>query len=121
MPSRRTAQLALIGTGAGLFSGLFGVGGGTVVVPLLVLWLGYGEREATGTSLMAIVVIAAAAVGVQAGYGNVHVDDGLLIGVPAVGGVLAGTWLQQRVPVRAVSLLFAALLLAVAIALLVDA
>ena len=43
----------------GLFSGLFGVGGGTVIVPLLVLWLGYEEREATGTSLAAIVLIAA--------------------------------------------------------------
>ena len=42
---------------AGLFSGLFGVGGGIVIVPLLVLWLGYDERRATGTSLAAIVVI----------------------------------------------------------------
>jgi len=44
---RRTLQLAVIGTAAGVFSGLFGVGGGIVIVPLLVLWLGYGEREAT--------------------------------------------------------------------------
>jgi len=110
----RTLRLAVIGTAAGVFSGLFGVGGGTVMVPLLVLWLGYGEREATGTSLAAIIVIAAAAAGVQGAYGNVHVDDGLLVGVPAIGGVLAGTWLQQRVPARAVSLLFAVLLTVVA-------
>ena len=51
---RRTLQLAAIGTAAGVFRGLFGVGGGTVIVPLLVLWLGYGERLATGTSLAAI-------------------------------------------------------------------
>ncbi len=75
-----------IGTLAGLFSGLFGVGGGTVIVPLLVLWLGYDERAATGTSLAAIVFIAAFAAAVQAAYGNVHVLDGLLIGMPAVGG-----------------------------------
>ena len=53
------------------------------------------------------MLIAAAAVATQGGYGNVHVDEALLVGLPAVGGVLAGTWLQQRVPARAVSLLFA--------------
>ena len=115
MSQRRTLALAAIGTAAGLFSGLFGVGGGTVIVPLLILWLAYGEREATGTSLAAIVLIAAVAAAVQGAYGNVHVDDALLIGIPAVAGVLGGTWLQQRVPPRAVSLLFAALLVATAI------
>ena len=115
----RTVRLAAIGTAAGVFSGLFGVGGGTVIVPLLILWLGYGEREATGTSLAAIAVIAAAAMLAQGAYGNVHVGDGLLVGVPAVGGVLAGTWLQQRVPPRTVSLLFAALLAATSVGLLV--
>lgn len=118
--AQRTLRLAAIGTGAGLFSGLFGVGGGTVIVPLLVLWLGYGTREATGTSLGAIVLIAAAAMLTQGAYGNLHVDDGLLVGVPAVGGVLAGTALQQRVDPRAVSLLFAALMVVVAITLLVP-
>jgi hypothetical protein len=117
---RRTLLLAVIGTGAGLFSGLFGVGGGAVIVPLLILWVGYGEREATGTSLAAIVVVAAVAVAVQAAYGNVHVADALLVGLPAVGGVLAGTWLQQRVPARAVSLLFAAVLVATGVNLLVG-
>ena len=86
MTRERALKLAAIGTAAGLFSGLFGVGGGTVIVPLLVLWLGYGEREATGTSLAAIVFIAAFAAAVQGGYGNVHVRDGILIGIPAVGG-----------------------------------
>jgi uncharacterized protein len=116
---RRTLQLAVIGTAAGIFSGLFGVGGGTVMVPLLVLWLAYGGREATGTSLAAIVIIASAAVAVQALYGNVHVREGVLVGVPAVGGVLAGTALQQRVPQRTLSLIFAALLVVTAISLLV--
>ncbi len=117
---RRWIALAAIATAGGLFSGLFGVGGGTVIVPLLVLWLGYDERAATGTSLAAIVVIAAVAASFQAAYGNVRVVEGLLVGIPAVGGVLAGTWLQQRVPVRVISLLFAALLTVVAIGLLVP-
>ncbi len=120
MPRARTLQLAAIGTVAGLFSGLFGVGGGSVIVPLLVLWRGYDERTATGTSLAAIVIIAAAAALVHGGYGNVHVGDGLLVGLPALGGVLAGTWLQQRVPMRVISLLFAALLAASAIGLLIG-
>lgn len=120
MPSERTLKLMAIGTAAGLFSGLFGVGGGTVIVPLLVVWLGYGEREATGTSLAAIVFIAGFAAAVQGAYGNVHVLDALLIGVPAVGGVLLGTWLQQRMHVRALSLLFAAVLVASAVELLLE-
>jgi uncharacterized protein len=104
-----------IGTAAGLFSGLFGVGGGSVIVPLLVLWLGYGERAATATSLAAIVFIAAFAAGTQGLYGNVRVLDALLVGVPAVGGVLFGTWLQQRVDNRSLSLMFAAVLVASAV------
>ncbi len=114
MGRRRTLALAAVGTAAGLFSGLFGVGGGIVVVPLLVLWLGYGEREATGTSLAAIVVIATGAAATQGLYGNVRLAEGLLVGIPAIGGVVAGTWLQQRLPVRWISLGFAALLVALA-------
>jgi uncharacterized membrane protein YfcA len=115
MLSARTAKLLVVGTAAGAFSGLLGVGGGTVIVPLLVVWLGYGEREATGTSLAAIAVMAGAAMLAHGAYGNVHVGDGLLVGVPAVGGVIAGTWLQQRIRVRVVRLMFAAVLVVAAI------
>ncbi len=118
--SARTLKLAAIGTAAGLFSGLFGVGGGSVIVPLLVLWLAYGEREATGTSLAAIVFIAAVAAGVQAAYGNVRLLDAALVGVPAVGGVLLGTWLQQRVHVRVIALMFAVVLVASAVELVLQ-
>jgi len=117
---RRTLQLAAIGTAAGVYSGLFGVGGGSVIVPLLILWLAYGEREATGTSLAAIVIIAALTAGLHGAYGNVHLDEGLLIGVPAVGGVLAGTWLQQRVPTRWISLAFAVFMAFVGVELLLP-
>ena len=112
---QRTLRLAAIGTLAGLFSGLFGVGGGSVIVPLLVLWLAYDERAATATSLAAIVFIAAFAAATQGLYGNVHVLDALLVGVPAIAGVLLGTYLQQRLPTRAISLLFAVVLVASAI------
>jgi uncharacterized membrane protein YfcA len=115
--SPRLVRLAAIATAAGVFSALFGVGGGTLIVPLLILWLSYGEREATGTSLAAIGIIAALGAGVHALYGNVDAVKGLLIGLPAVGGVVAGAALQQRVPVRAVSGVFCLLLLASAAAL----
>jgi uncharacterized membrane protein YfcA len=111
----RSLKLMTIGTAAGVFSGLFGVGGGSVIVPLLVLWLGYDERSATATSLAAIVFIAAFAAATQGLYGNVHVLDALLVGVPAVAGVLFGTWLQQRIENRSLSLLFAAVLVASAV------
>ena len=117
--SSRPARLALIATAAGAFSGLFGVGGGTVLVPLLVLWFGYGYREATGTSLVAITIIAALAAAIHGLYGNVDVVDGILIGLPAVAGVVAGTALQQRLPARAVAGGFALLLVASAIVLVV--
>jgi uncharacterized membrane protein YfcA len=120
MSGPRLAKLAAIATAAGAFSGLFGVGGGTVIVPLLILWFAYEEHEATGTSLAAIVVIAILGAIVQGAYGNVDVGKGVLVGVPAVGGVLAGTSLQQRLSGRAVSLLFAGLLVIVAIDLLVK-
>lgn len=115
MPMRRLAPLAAIGLLAGLFSGLFGVGGGVVMVPLLLLFMGYEEREATGTSLLAIVIAALAAVLAQSTHDNVHVTKGLLIGLPAVAGVLAGTWLQQRTPGAVVRLGFSALLLVTAV------
>ena len=115
--SPRLIRLAVIASAAGAFSGLFGIGGGNVIVPLLILWLGFGEREAAGTSLAAIVIIAALGVAGHGLYGNVDVGKGLLLGVPAVGGVLAGTALQQRIPERAISGIFVVLLLTAAAAL----
>ena len=120
MRSRRTIAIAAIGTVAGLFSGLFGVGGGIVIVPLLVLWLGFGERAATGTSLAAIAVIATVATVVPGAYGNVHLYEGGLVGRPAVAGVVAGTELQRRIPTRAIALIFAAMLAAAAVELLIG-
>ena len=116
----RTPKLAAVRTAAGLYSGLFGVGGGSVIVPLLILWLAYEGREATGTSLAAIVIIAALTAALHGLYGNVHVDKAVLIGLPAVGGVLAGTALQQRVPTRWISLGFAVFLAFVGVELLLP-
>ena len=116
--SPRLARLGVIATAAGAFSGLFGVGGGSIIVPLLILWIGYEEREATGTSLTAIVVISAMAAGAQALYGHVDPLQAALIAAPGVAGVVAGTALQQRIPARAVSAGFAVLLVVSAMVLI---
>lgn len=115
----RLLKLGVVATAAGAFSGMFGVGGGSVIVPLLLLWFAYGEREATGTSLVAIAAIALLAAAAQGAYGNIDLGDGILIGLPAVAGVVAGTALQQRLPQRAIAVLFSLLLIAIAVELLV--
>ncbi|HET7417137.1 MAG TPA: sulfite exporter TauE/SafE family protein [Solirubrobacterales bacterium] len=120
-PDHAVWKLAAIGTLAGLFSGLFGVGGGTIIVPLLIFWFGYGERLATGTSLAAIILIGLLGAIAQGGiYGNVHLGTGLLLSIPAVVGVVLGTAIQQRIPQRAVSYLFALLLVAIAVELILK-
>jgi uncharacterized membrane protein YfcA len=108
--SSRLVRLGAIATAAGVFSGLFGIGGGTIIVPLLVLWLGYGEFEATGTSLAAIVLIALVGAGLHGLYGNVDPVKAAIVGVPAVAGVVAGTAAQQRLSERVVAGAFSVLL-----------
>ena len=108
--SGRLLRLGGIATAAGAFSGLFGVGGGTIIVPLLVLWLGYEQKEATGTSLAAIIVIGVLAAAGHALYGNVDLWKGVLIAIPAVAGVVVGTAVQQRISERAVAAAFVVLL-----------
>jgi uncharacterized membrane protein YfcA len=120
MDLARILKLAAIGTAAGAFSGLFGVGGGTIIVPLLILWFGFGERVATGTSLAALVVIALLAAAGHGLYGNVDPLDALVVAVPAIAGVVVGATVQQRLPERAISLMFATLLVAIAIELAVP-
>src|SRR3954470_18718301 len=120
-PDHALLKLAAIGTLAGIFSGLFGVGGGTVIVPLLIFWFAYGERLATGTSLAAIVIIGIFGTLAQGGiYGNVHLLTGLLLTIPAAIGVVIGPAIQQRISQQAVSYLFAILLVAIAIELILE-
>jgi len=114
-------RLVLIGLAAGFLSALLGVGGGTVVVPLLLLICAFGIREATATSLAALVITAAAGSITYAVHGDVEPVYAALVGIPAVTGAFAGTALQQRVQGRTLSLLFAALLVAIAVYMLITA
>jgi uncharacterized membrane protein YfcA len=113
-------RLVLIGLAAGFFSALFGVGGGIVIVPLLVLLLHWDLRPATATSLAAIGITATAGVITYVLHGEVEPGYALLVGIPAAVGAAGGTTLQQRVPVRTLSFLFAALLVAIAIRMLLQ-
>lgn len=114
------ARLVLIGLAAGFFSALLGVGGGIVIVPLL-LFAGFEIRAATATSLGAIAITAAAGAVVYAVHGDVEPVYAALVGVPAAGGVVVGTAVQQRLHVRTLSYLFAALLVGIAVYMLVVA
>ncbi|MGE5690323.1 MAG: sulfite exporter TauE/SafE family protein [Pseudomonadota bacterium] len=111
-------RLVLIGLAAGFLSALFGVGGGILIVPLLMLVAGWQERSAAAASLGAIGITALAGVLVYAALGRVDVGHAALVGLPAAGGAVVGTALQQRLPLRTLSYGFAALLVAVAVSLL---
>jgi len=107
-------RLALIGVLAGVFSALFGVGGGIVIVPLLILAAAVPERSATGTSLAAIGITAAAGALLYGLEGHLHVGHAALVGLPAAAGAVVGTAVQQRLPVRSLTFGFAGLLVVVA-------
>ncbi len=113
-------RLVSIGLVAGFFSALFGVGGGVVIVPLLLIVERWELRPATATSLAAIGITATAGVVAYAFHGDVEPAYALLLGVPAALGAAGGSALQQRLPVRTLSLLFAALLVAIAIRMLLQ-
>ena len=113
-------RLVAIGLAAGIFSALFGVGGGLIAVPLLILFVSLPERAAAATSLGAIGITALAGVVVFGLRGEVDVGYGALVGLPAAAGALLGTSLQQRIPTRTLTYAFALLLTAVGVWLLVT-
>jgi uncharacterized protein len=114
MDAAELTGLLALGFAAGVAGGLLGVGGGILFVPALVFFAGLSQLEAVATSLVAVVLVAVVGTWRQHGYGNVRLRDGLLIGVLAPVGVLAGVVLANAVPERALELSFAALQLLVA-------
>jgi uncharacterized protein len=112
-------RLLAIGLAAGLFSALFGVGGGIIIVPLLVALVGFDGRRATGTSLAAIGITAAAGVVAYGLHGDLKVGSAALVGLPAAVGAVAGVALQQRLQTRTLTFGFSLVLAAVGIRLLV--
>ena len=110
-------RLVLIGLAAGFLGALFGVGGGIVIVPALVLFCAFETRNAAATSLTAVFITGVVGTLTYAFHGEVKPGAAAIVGLPAMVGVIAGTALQQRIPERAVSGVFAALLAITAITL----
>jgi uncharacterized protein len=110
-----TVKLVGVGVAAGFLGALFGVGGGIIIVPLLVAFAAFDQRRAAATSLAAILLSSAAGAITYSLHGEMKVGAALLVGVPAVAGVLAGVALQQRLTQRALGYGFALLLAGVGV------
>lgn len=120
MTTRTVAAMIAIGLIAGFMGGYVGVGGGFIMVPLFISVLGISMREASGTSLVAVCILAVPGVIEQALLGNVHVSVGLAIAVGSMPGSILGASLVKRIPESALRLLFASFLLVVAIILVLN-
>ena len=116
-PRAQPLPLVAIGVLGGFLGALFGVGGGIVLVPLLVARR-FPARMASATSLAAILVTSIAGSITYGFHDDLKPGAAAMVGVPAVIGVIAGTSLQQRLPVRALTYGFACILVAVGIRLL---
>lgn len=112
-------RLILIGVVAGLFSALFGVGGGIVIVPLLILFAGVPAHLAAATSLAAIGITALAGATRYGFAGHLEIGHAALLGLPAAVGAVVGATLAQRVDARPLTLGFAILLASISVWLLV--
>ena len=105
---------ALLGAGAGVLAGLFGVGGGVLFVPTLTLVLGLSQIHAEATSLLAILPTAAIGAWRQRRYGNVRWRAALILGIAAIAGVEGGVQIAEQLPQDVLRRLFGALMLLVA-------
>ena len=114
-PTRGVWALVGIGLVSGVFGALFGVGGGLVVVPLLVLLAGYDARTATATSLAVIVLTAIFGVIAFTALGEIDWRAAAVVGFPAMAGTVVGTRIKRRLSSRLLLFLFAAFLVAVAV------
>jgi uncharacterized membrane protein YfcA len=109
-----TLGLALaVGLAAGMLAGLFGVGGGIVFVPTLVLGFGFAQLDAQATSLAAIIPVALIGAWRQSGDDVVYWRGALIMGIGAGAGVLVGAEIATRLPDHLLSQVFGAVLLLV--------
>lgn len=105
-----------IGLGAGILSGLFGIGGGIVIVPALIFFAKFAPQTATGTSLGALL-LPVGALGAWSYHRNGHVDvrASLLLALGLFVGAYGGALLNQMLQPRTAARLFAIFLVAVAV------
>lgn len=117
---KNVAFAACVGLIAGLASGYVGVGGGFIMVPLMIAWLKIPMKRTSGTSLMAIVILAIPGVIQQALFGNIDYLAGILLCVGAIPGAVLGAKLVPRIPERTLRFVFSALLGVAAVSLVVN-
>lgn len=111
---RLDLRLVAIGLVGGVLSGLLGVGGGVIMVPLLVLWAGYEQRSAHAASLGAIIPISVAGILTFGAAGAVHVPLAIGLACGSIVGARLGARLLVRLEERPLKLVFGVFLLAVA-------
>jgi uncharacterized membrane protein YfcA len=112
--ARLDRRLVAIGLAGGALSGLLGIGGGTIMVPLLVLWARYPQREAHAASLGAIVPISIVGVATFGVAGKVRPLEAAALAVGAVAGARLGAGWLARVDERTLKLAFGIFLVAAA-------
>ena len=115
LTGRQLAIVAAAGTAVGFLTGLFGVGGGFVIVPALTLALSFNMPQAIGTSLLVITINALVALAARGGPGAVDWAVALPFTIAAFGGVATGVRAADRLPARTLLRWFAGLLVAVAL------
>ena len=112
-------RLVVIGVLGGLLSGLLGVGGGIVMVPLLVLWARYGQRDAHAASLGAIIPISIAGIATYGIAGEVRLGPAAALAAGSIFGAQLGAGILARIDERVLKGVFGAFLLGVAILMVV--
>ena len=111
---------AAIGLGAGVASGYVGVGGGFIMVPLMLSLIGIEMRQASGTSLIAVMILAIPGVIEQALLGNINYTAGIAIVVGSIPGAVIGARLVRVVPELALRFVFGGFLIVAAIILVLN-
>ncbi len=109
------AVAVALGFAAGALSGLFGVGGGTLFVPTLVIVLDQGQLSAQATSLAAMIPVVLFGAWRQSGYGNVRWRVAAVVGLASAVGVAGGSALADSLPEQALRKLFAVFQLVLAL------
>jgi len=108
-------RLLAIGLGGGLLSGLLGVGGGVIMVPLLVLWAGYAQREAHAMSLGAIIPISVAGIATYGIAGEVRYGYAIVLAAGSIVGARIGARLLASIDERLLKVVFGVFLVGVAV------
>ena len=120
MTTKRLLTGAAIGLVAGFASGYVGVGGGFLMVPLFISLLGIAMKKASGTSLIAVVILAIPGVITQTLHGNVDFVAGIAMAIGSIPGALIGASLIRYIPERKMRFLFGFFLLFAAIILVIN-